>query len=172
MLSWKQNWRNPQKRTLWRQERRLSKVTSASRAETYPKYKYPIQEDFLNMSKQRPGTVTVLPLWRPSVVLNTFLHPPFIINGSDRKISVELYNYKIAFLVTLASAARCSELVTLSRADHNLSWLIWHYCLVNQDGANIYALGNMWFHNIIYPGFRNWPRPGRSPLVAGGSNFV
>ena len=28
----------PPERTLWRQERRLSTVTSASRAETYPKY--------------------------------------------------------------------------------------------------------------------------------------
>ena len=38
MPSWKHSWRNPQERTLWRQERRMSTVTSASRAETYPKY--------------------------------------------------------------------------------------------------------------------------------------
>ena len=87
----------------------------------------PIQEDTINnllkaMAVQRPRTVNPLPKWRPSVVLNAFLEPPFAIDGSDRNISLELLTYKTAFLVSLASAARGSELVALSRADHNLNF--------------------------------------------------
>jgi len=73
-----------------------------------------------SMSIQRPRTQHILPKWRPSVVLNAFMKPPFIINGSDKNISLELFTYKTAFLVALASGARGSELVALSRADHNL----------------------------------------------------
>ena len=50
------------------------------------------------------------------------MKPPFTINGSDRHISLELLSYKTAFLVALASGARGSELVALSRATHNLDF--------------------------------------------------
>ena len=43
---------------------------------------------------------------------------PFAINGSDRNISMELLSYKTAFLIALATGARGSELVALSRAPH------------------------------------------------------
>ena len=50
------------------------------------------------------------------------MKPPFAINGSDRNLSLELLSYKTAFLVALATGARCSELVALSRAPHNLDF--------------------------------------------------
>ena len=52
------------------------------------------------------------------------MKPPFAINGTDRHISLELLYYKTAFLVVLASGARGSELVALSRASHNLEFTI------------------------------------------------
>ena len=52
------------------------------------------------------------------------MKPPFTINSSDRHISLELLSYKTAFLVALASGARGSELVALSRAAHNLEFTI------------------------------------------------
>ena len=48
------------------------------------------------------------------------MKPTFAINGSDKNISLELLSYKTAFLVALATGARGSELVALSRAPHNL----------------------------------------------------
>ena len=50
------------------------------------------------------------------------MKPPFAINGSDRNISLELLSYKTAFLIALATGARGSELVALSRAPHNLEF--------------------------------------------------
>ena len=66
----------------------------------------------------------VLPRWHLSVVLKGLMKPPFTINGSDHHISLELLSYKTAFLVALASGARGSELVALSRATHNLDFTI------------------------------------------------
>ena len=56
------------------------------------------------------------------MVLKGLMKPPFAINGTDRHISLELLFYKAAFLVALASGARGSELVALSRASHNLEF--------------------------------------------------
>ena len=50
------------------------------------------------------------------------MKPPFTINGTDRNISLELLSYKTAFLIALATGARGSELVALSRASHNLEF--------------------------------------------------
>ena len=62
----------------------------------------------------------VLPKWNLSVVLKGLMKPPFTIRSSDKNISLELLSYKTAFLVALATGARGSELVALSRASHNL----------------------------------------------------
>ena len=64
----------------------------------------------------------VLPRWHLSVVLKGLMKPLFAINGTDRHISLEFLSYKTAFLVALASGARGSELVALSRASHNLEF--------------------------------------------------
>ena len=74
------------------------------------------------MNILRPREQEVLPRWHLSVVLKGLMKPPFTINGSDRQISLELLSYKTAFLVALASGARGSELVALSRASHNLDF--------------------------------------------------
>ena len=84
-----------------------------------------IQESTLHnvihrMTILRPREQEVLPQWHLSVVLKGLMKPPFAINGTDRHISLELLSYKTAFLVALASGARGSELVALSRASHNL----------------------------------------------------
>ena len=50
------------------------------------------------------------------------MKPPFTVDGSDKNISFELLSYKTAFLVALATGARESELVALSRAHHNLTF--------------------------------------------------
>ena len=42
--------------------------------------------------------------------------------GTGKNISLELLSYKTAFLVALATGARGLELVTLSRADHNITF--------------------------------------------------
>ena len=86
-----------------------------------------LQEDTIHniirrMSILRPRTREVLPKWHLSVVLKGLMKPPFAINGSDKNISLELPSYKIAFLVALATGARGSELVALSRAPHNLEF--------------------------------------------------
>ena len=47
---------------------------------------------------------------------------PFAINGSVRNISLELLSYKTSFLRALATGAWGSELVTLSRAPHNVEF--------------------------------------------------
>ena len=88
-----------------------------------------IQESTLHnvirrMNILRPREQKVLPRWHLSVVLKGLMKPPFAINGTDRNISLELLSYKTAFLVALASGARGSELVALSRASHNLKFTI------------------------------------------------
>ena len=86
-----------------------------------------IQESTLHnvirrMNILRPREQEVLLRWHRSVVLKGLMKPPFAINGTDRHISLELLSYKTAFLVALASGARGSELVALSRASHNLEF--------------------------------------------------
>ena len=101
-----------------------SSITSALRLLNPPNQ---LQEDTITnllraMAIQRPRTTQVLAKWRPSVVLDAFLKPPFTIDGSDKKIPLDLLTFKTAFLVSLASAAHGSELVALYRADHNLTF--------------------------------------------------
>ena len=55
-------------------------------------------------------------------MLKGLMKPPFTVDGSDRNIPLDLLSYKTAFLVALATGARGSELVALSRADHNLTF--------------------------------------------------
>ena len=67
-----------------------------------------IQEDTLHniirkMSILRPGTQENLPIWHLSMVLKERMKPPFAINGSDRKLSLEFLSYKTDFLVALAT---------------------------------------------------------------------
>ena len=86
-----------------------------------------IQESTLHnvicrMTILRPREQEVLPRWHLSVVLKGLMKPPFAIDGTDRHISLELLSYKTAFLGALASGARGSELVALSRASHNLEF--------------------------------------------------
>ena len=73
------------------------------------------------MAIQRPRTMQILPIWCPSVVLKAFFKPLFMNNGSD-KIPLDLLTFKTAFLVSLKSAARGSELVALPQADHNITF--------------------------------------------------
>ena len=87
----------------------------------------PLREDTIHnllcaMNIQRPRSQEILPEWHLSVVLKALMKPPFTVNGSDKNISLELLSYKTAFLVALATGARGSELVALSRADHNLTF--------------------------------------------------
>ena len=82
----------------------------------------PIHNIIRRMTILRPRTPEVLPQWHLSVVLKGLMKPPFAINGSDRNISLELPSYKTAFLIALATRARGSELVALSRAPHNLEF--------------------------------------------------
>ena len=81
-----------------------------------------LQNVIRRMNILRPREQEVLPRWHLSVVLKGLMKPPFAINGTDRHISLELLSYKTAFLVTLASGARGSEQVALSRASHNLEF--------------------------------------------------
>ena len=81
-----------------------------------------LQNVIRRMTILRPREQEVLPRWHLSVVLKGLMKPPFTINVSDRHISLELLSYKTAFLVALASGARGSELVALSRATHNLDF--------------------------------------------------
>ena len=74
------------------------------------------------MTILRPREQEVLPKWNLSVVLKGLMKPPFAIHGTDKNISLELLSYKTAFLVALATSARGSELVALSRASHNLEF--------------------------------------------------
>ena len=74
------------------------------------------------MTILRPRKQEILPKWNLSVVLKGLMKPPFTIRGSDKNISLELLSYKTAFLVALATGARGSELVALSRASHNLEF--------------------------------------------------
>ena len=74
------------------------------------------------MSILHPRTQEVLPRWHLSIVLNGLMKPPFAINGSDKNLSSELLSYKTAFLVALATGARGSELVPLSRTPHILDF--------------------------------------------------
>ena len=87
----------------------------------------PLQEDTIHnllcaMSIQRPRSQEILLKWHLSVVLEGLMKPPFNVHGSDKNIFLELLSYKTAFLVALATGARGSELVALSRADHNLNF--------------------------------------------------
>ena len=79
-----------------------------------------LQNVIHRMNVLRPREQEVLPRWHLSVVLKGLMKPPFTINGSDRHICLELLSYKTAFLVALASGARGSARVALSRAAHNL----------------------------------------------------
>ena len=77
-----------------------------------------LQEDTIHnvirrMSLLRPQTQEVLPRWHLRVVLKGLMKPLFAINGSDRDLSLELLSYKTAFLITLATGDRGSELVAL-----------------------------------------------------------
>ena len=86
-----------------------------------------IQEETLHnvirrMTILRPREQEVLPKWHLSVILKGLMKPPFAINGTDRNICLDLLSYKTAFLVALATGARGSELVALSRASHNLEF--------------------------------------------------
>ena len=105
------------------------KVHRDSIASVFKMFNLPtaLQEDTIHniiprMSILRPRTQEVLPRWHLSVVLKGLMKPLFTINGSDRNLSLELLSYKTAFLVTLATGARGSELVALSRAPHNLDF--------------------------------------------------
>ena len=86
-----------------------------------------IQEETLHnvirrMTILRPREQEVLPKWNLSVVLKGLMKPPIAIHSTDKNISLELLSYKTAFLVALATGARGSELVALSRASHNLEF--------------------------------------------------
>ena len=74
------------------------------------------------MSILRPRTQEIIPRWHLSIVLKGLMKPPFIINGSDRDLPLDLLFYKTAFLVALATGARGWELIALSRAAHNLDF--------------------------------------------------
>ena len=74
------------------------------------------------MTILRPREQEVLPKWNLSVVLKGLMKPPFAIRDTDKNISLELLSYKTAFLVALATGARGSELIALSRASHNLEF--------------------------------------------------
>ena len=74
------------------------------------------------MSILRPRTQEILPKWHLSMVFKELMKPPFAINGSDKNISLELLSYKTAFLVALATSARGSGLIALSRDAHNLEF--------------------------------------------------
>ena len=74
------------------------------------------------MTILRPREQEVLPKWNLSVVLKGLMKPPFAFRDTDKNISLELLSYKTAFLVALATGARGSELVALSRASHNLEF--------------------------------------------------
>ena len=50
------------------------------------------------------------------------MKPPFTRDGSDRNIFLELLSYKTAFLIALTTGFRGSELVALSRAEHNIAF--------------------------------------------------
>ena len=78
------------------------------------------------MAIQGPRCQTYLPKWHPSIDLKCLLRPPFVINGTDRKIALELFTYKTTFLGALAMGARGSELVALPRAAHNLTFFLYH----------------------------------------------
>ena len=100
-----------------------SSITSALRLLNPPNQ---LQDDTItNRAKakaiQRPRTTQVLPKWHPSVVLKAFFKPLFTNNGSD-KIPLDLFTFKTAFLVSLESAARGSDLVALSWANHNITF--------------------------------------------------
>ena len=87
----------------------------------------PLQEDTIHnllctMSIQHPRSQEILPKWHLSVVLKALMKPPFTVDGSDKNISLELLSFKTAFLVALATGARGSESVALSRANHNLTF--------------------------------------------------
>ena len=86
-----------------------------------------IQEETLHnvirrMTILRQREQEVLPKWNLSVVLKGLMKPPFVIRGTDKNISLELLSYKTALLLALATGARGSELVALSRASHNLEF--------------------------------------------------
>ena len=86
-----------------------------------------IQEETLHnvirrMAILRLREQEVLPKWNLSVVLKGLMKPPFAIHSTDKNISLEILSYKTAFLVALATGARGSELVALSRASHNLEF--------------------------------------------------
>ena len=74
------------------------------------------------MTILRPREQEILPKWNISVVPKGLMKPPFAIRGTDKNISLELLSYKTAFLIALATGARGSEFVALSRASHNLEF--------------------------------------------------
>ena len=99
-------------------------ITSALRLLNPPNQ---LQEDTITnllraMANQRPRTTQVHPKWRPTVVLKAVFKPLFMNNGSNKNIPLDLLTFKTDFLVYLESAAHGSELVALSRADHNMTF--------------------------------------------------
>ena len=44
----------------------------------------------------------IYPKWHPSIDLKGILRPPFVVNGSNRKIALELFTSKTTFLRALA----------------------------------------------------------------------
>ena len=73
------------------------------------------------MVLHKPCTQRFL-LKHPSLVPKGHMKPPFVINGTDCQISLGHLIYKTAFLVSLTSGTRSSELMALPRADHNPSF--------------------------------------------------
>ena len=87
----------------------------------------PLQEDTIHdllcaMNIQHPRSQEIPPERHCSVVLKGLIKPPFTVDVSDKNISLELLSYKTTFLVAIATGARGSELVALSRADRNLTF--------------------------------------------------
>ena len=122
------------------------------------------------MTILRPREQEVLPRWHLSVVLKGLMKPPFAINGTDRHISLELLSYKTAFLVALASGARGSELVALSRASHNLEFT------TLASGVKQVSIRMVIPEPIKFPGiahlFPNEPEPLLCPVRALGLYIV
>lgn len=64
---------------------------------------------------ERPRVPKVFPEWDLAVVLEALLRPPFVSDaGSDREISLRLFTFKTAFLLSLASGLRVSCLRALA----------------------------------------------------------
>ena len=83
----------------------------------------PIHNIIRRMNILHPRTQEVLPRWHLSIVLKRLMKPPFAINSSDKNLSLELLSYKTAFIVTLATRARGSELIALLTTWTSRLWI-------------------------------------------------